>query len=156
MRELLGMPRGVIYARWHDELPVEAPNRPGGGRYLTAAFDYGGYACHFETGVDRIPRFDGHLEVFGDAQVLRVQYDTPYVRNLPIRLIVTEGDAAGRATRSEVHPGWGDAFVQEWRAFYDNVAAGRPAKTSPDDFRQDLVLFQEMMAHIRQPRSVTA
>ncbi|HXF64667.1 MAG TPA: hypothetical protein VNK95_23750, partial [Caldilineaceae bacterium] len=153
MRELLGMPHGVLYARWYDDLPLEAPTKPAdsrpGGRYITAAFDYGGYTCHFETGVDTIPRFDGHLEVFGDDQVLKVQYDTPYVRNLPIRLLITEADRAGRVVRSEVHPGWGDAFVEEWIAFHTNVTEGRTPKTSPADFRQDLELFQTMMAHIR-------
>ena len=149
MRELLGMPRGVIYARWHDDLPVDAPNQPGGGRYITAAFDYGGYTCHFETGVDTIPRFDGHLEVFGDDRVLKVQYDTPYVRNLPIRLLITEADSTGRVVRSEVHPRWGDAFVEEWIAFHTNVTEGRTPKTTPADFRQDLELFLTMMAHIR-------
>lgn len=72
MRELLGTPQGVLYAAQRH-----------GGLYLSAAFDYGTYVCQFETGVDIIPRFDAALEVYGRERVLRVQYDTPYVRNLP-------------------------------------------------------------------------
>ena len=53
MRELIGMPERVIYAAQHH-----------GGRFLTAAFDYGHFTCHFEAGVDRIPHFDAHLEVY--------------------------------------------------------------------------------------------
>lgn len=66
---------------------------------LTAAFDYGDFVCQFETGIDNIARFDGHLEVFAENQVIRVQYDTPYVRNLSIRLTVT-GPMAGAASSS--------------------------------------------------------
>jgi len=138
MRELLGMPQRVLCAAQHQ-----------GGRYLTAAFDYGTYVCQFETGIDNIPRFDAHLEVYGSDRVLRVQYDTPYVRNLPIRLHVTETDGKGRVVERAELPGWGDAFVAEWREFYTNVVERRAPKTPPADFRQDLELFQQMIALMR-------
>jgi predicted dehydrogenase len=135
MRELLGMPKRVLYAAQRQ-----------GGRYLTAAFDYGDYVCQFETGIDSIPRFDAHLEVYGEQRVLRVQYDTPYVRNLPIRLSIAEANGLGGLVERSEHPAWGDAFVAEWRAFHTNVAEGRQSKTSPADFRKDLELFRDMVA----------
>jgi predicted dehydrogenase len=137
MRELLGMPKGVLYAAQRQ-----------GGRYLTAAFDYGEYVCQFETGIDSIPRFDAHLEVYGAQRVLRVQYNTPYVRNLPIRLHLTEANGRGGLVERAEHPAWGDAFVAEWQAFYTSVVEGRPPKTSPADFRQDLELFHAMIARM--------
>ena len=137
MRELLGMPRGVIYAAQRQ-----------GGSYLSAAFDYGTYVCQFETGIDHIPRFDASLEVYGRERVLRVQYDTPFVRNLPVRLWITEANGGGVVERAE-HPAWGDAFVAEWRAFHENIAKRRVPKTSPADFRQDLELFRDMIAMMR-------
>ena len=66
MREMLGMPERVLYASARQE-----------GLYLTAAFDYGDFVCHYETGIDNIARFDAEIEVFGYNQVLSVQYDTP-------------------------------------------------------------------------------
>lgn len=48
-------------------------------------------------------------------------------------------------------PAWGDPFVAEWEAFYDSVQTGRPPKTGPDDFRQDLELFQEMVRLMCEP-----
>ena len=69
MRELLGTPKRVLYAAVRQ-----------GGLYVSAAFDYGDFICNFETGIDNIPRFDAHLEVYGEHKVLRVQYNTPYVR----------------------------------------------------------------------------
>jgi predicted dehydrogenase len=134
MRELLGMPQGVLYAAQRQ-----------GGLYLSAAFDYGGYVCQFETGIDNIPRFDAHLEVYGEERVLRVQYNTPYVRNLPIRLFITEANGSGGVVERAEHPAWGDPFVSEWQAFYDNIMNHREPKTSAADFRKDLELFQQMI-----------
>ncbi|HEX3444164.1 MAG TPA: Gfo/Idh/MocA family oxidoreductase [Chthoniobacterales bacterium] len=133
MRELLGMPSKVLFAAQRSA-----------GVYLTAAFDYGGYVCQFETGIDHIARFDAHLEVYGNEQVIRVQYDTPYVRNSPIRLLVTESSRQGGVTTRTSHPAWGDPFVEEWKAFYNNVTENKVPKTNPTDFGQDLELFAEM------------
>ena len=138
MRELLGAPARVLYAAQRQ-----------GGMYLSAAFDYGAFVCQFETGVDAIARFDAHLEVYGERRVLRVQYDTPYVRSLPVRLYLTEANGRGGVVERAEHPAWGDPFVAEWQAFYTSVTQRRPPKTSPADFRQDLALIGEMITLMR-------
>jgi predicted dehydrogenase len=138
MRELLGRPNKVLYAAQRSV-----------GRYMAAAFDYGPYICHFETGIDNIARFDAHLEVYGSEKVVRIQYDTPYVRNLPIRLFVTENSGRSGVTSLDMHPAWGDPFVAEWNAFYKNVTETRPPKTGPADFVHDLELFAEMTQLMR-------
>lgn len=138
MRELLGRPRRLLYAAQRY-----------GGRYLTAAFDYGDYICHFETGADEIPRFDGSLTVLGADRTVRVEYDTPYVRHLPIRLIVTAANGVGGVSQQVIQPNWGDPFIDEWLAFHTNVLARRPAKTSPADYREDLELYAEMISAMR-------
>jgi len=133
MRELLGMPSKVLFAAQRSA-----------GLYLTATFDYGAYVCQFETGIDHIARFDAHLEVYGDEQVVRVQYDTPYFRNSPIRLLTMETNGQGGVSNRTSHPAWGDPFVEEWKAFYKNVTKNKVPKTNPTDFAQDLELFTEM------------
>ena len=138
MRELLGMPNKVLFAA-----------QRGGGLYLAATFDYGPYICQFETGIDGIPRFDAHLEVYGNEKVVRIQYDTPYVRNLPIRLFITEDNGRGGVTNVVSHPVWGDPFVAEWKTFYENVIENKAPKTGPADFAQDLELFAEMARLMR-------
>lgn len=138
MRELLGMPQGVLYATQRQE-----------GTYLSAAFDYGSFVCHFETGIDRIPRFDACLEVYSSDQVVRVDYDTPYIRNLPIRLCVTRAANTG-VVYSDEHPAWGDAFTIEWETFYNNMVHNRIPKTSPEDFRHDLELIHKMIHMMQQ------
>ena len=134
MREMLGMPQRILYA-----------SQRCGGRYQTAAFDYGDFICQFSTGVDNIPRFDTYLQVYGDDRVIRVDYDTPFVRNLPTTLSVTETTDGMNKRHTATHPGWGDAFTEEWRAFHQNVLSGQQAKSSPQDFRNDLVLFRDMI-----------
>jgi len=138
MRELLGMPKRVISATQR------------GGLYLTATFDYGSFVCQFDTGVDFLARFDANLEVFGNYQVVRVVYDTPYVMNLPIRVMVATPNGEHGVTEQVIHPSWGDAFVNEWVAFYDNVTNRRTPKTSIADYRKDLEIFRDMIALMRQ------
>lgn len=138
MRELLGMPRGVLYAAHRQ-----------GGRYLTAAFDYGDYVCQFDTGVDDVPQIDTTMEVYGATKRLHLRYDSPYVRNMPVRLTVTEANGAGGSVAHVVHPNWEDPFLAEWRAFYANVTERKPPKTPPADARQDLELFAVMIERMR-------
>ncbi len=119
MREILGIPRSVLYAAQYND-----------GINMSAAFDYGDYVCHYETGIDKIARFDASIEVFGTTSTIRVDYATPYVRNLPITLTVTEamGDNVVSTKQSAE---WGDPFVMEWQAFYENVTQHQPPKSSP-------------------------
>jgi predicted dehydrogenase len=135
MRELIGRPQGTLYAAQRS-----------GGRMLTAAFDYGGFVCQFECGVDRIPHFDAYLEVSTASEIIRVDYETPYIRHLPARLTTTRAaDPAGVATTTR-YPTRNDSFVAEWRAFHGNVTQRRRPKTSIEDSRHDLALFRDMVA----------
>jgi predicted dehydrogenase len=134
MRRLLGPPRGVAHAAAHHD-----------GKYVTAVIDYGSFVCHFETGVDEIPRFDAHIEIYGATRVLRVQYDTPYVRNLPVRLTMLDANGEGGLVERRIHPRWGDPFVDEWRSFHASVTQRTPPESSPVDFRRDLELFGAML-----------
>ena len=58
MRELLGMPQGVVSARhWNA------------GKFLTVVFAYDGYCAVLESGVDEQLRFDAHIEVYGLTEI---------------------------------------------------------------------------------------
>lgn len=133
MREILGIPRGVLYAAQRSD-----------GGYISAAFDYGDFVCHYETGIDKIARFDASIEVLGVTSTVRVDYNTPYVRNLPITLTVTEA-AGEHGAHTQQSAAWGDPFVTEWQAFYENVTQHQPPKSSPADSREDLLLFRDLI-----------
>ena len=132
MRELLGMPRAVISASQR-------------GSYVAATLDYGEFVCHFEIGVDEIPRYDTHIEIFGARHVLRLRWDVPYVRNLPTTLSVLEADERGGYSERKVMPEWGDPFVAEWLAFHHSVTTREQPGASAADFGHDLDLFGDMV-----------
>jgi predicted dehydrogenase len=145
MRTLLGRPRSVAYAAARQ-----------GGDYLTASIDYGSFVCQYETGVDEIPRFDAHIEVFGARRVLRVQYDTPYVRNIPVRLMLLDANGRGGVVEQRILPQWGDPFEAEWRAFGASVVERTEPASSPADFREDLELFRDMVELMAADAPVSA
>jgi predicted dehydrogenase len=132
LRELLGLPRGVTAAVQRRD-------------YVAATLDYGGFVCHFEIGVDDIPRYDTEIEVYASRHRLRLRWDVPYVRNLPTTLTVLEADERGGYSERTVMPEWGDPFAAEWRAFHDSVTRREPPRASAADFRHDLDLFGAMV-----------
>ena len=139
LREMLGLPLRVLYA-------AADPT----GRCVTAALDYGDFVCHLEVGVDRLPRYDTTLEVFGAREVVRVTFDTPYVRHLPVTATVTEAtgdgpDARGVAVR-HLHPAWEDQYALEWLAFESHIHQGTLPKTSPADARHDVELILQIQS----------
>jgi len=134
MRELIGLPKAVLHATQRN-----------GGRVLTGTFDYGDFVCQFETGVDQIAHFDAHLEVYTPTEIVRVDYDTPYVRNLPARMTVLKNHGTAGIAEIASYPTRGDSFVVEWRAFHENVTGRKVPKTTIADAREDLELFREMI-----------
>jgi predicted dehydrogenase len=130
MRELLGMPKRVVSAtQWN------------GGGYITATLEFDGFYATFETGVDDQRRFDASIEVFGQTKSLLVKYDTPYIRHLPTTLEVKE--TIGEAYHESVkRPTLKDAYTVELEYFYDMVTKGLTPKTTPEDYKNDLVIFK--------------
>ena len=91
MRELIGFPKRVVSAvQWN------------GGRYINAIFEHDDFRASFETGVDQQRRFDAHLEVFSDTKQIKIQYNTPYIRQLPTTLSIKEtiGEAYRRKSNT--------------------------------------------------------
>jgi predicted dehydrogenase len=143
MRELIGFPKRVVAAsHWH------------GGNFLNVILDFGDFGAMFETGVDEQCRFDAHIEVYGMTSSVRVQYDTPYIRHLPTTMVRTEttGDAY---VETVTRPTFKDPYTHEIEHFYNAVTSGADAKTTPEDFKEDLRLFELIMDALRRDASVS-
>lgn len=138
MRELLGRPQRVLNATQRL-----------GGLCITATFDYGHFVCEFATGVDQIPRFDAFLEVYGEHRITRVDYDTPYIRNIPAQLTIVRAEGKAGLNRSVSYPSRLDSFVVEWKTFFDHVTNGTRPKTTVADSREDIEIFLEIMTHLK-------
>lgn len=131
MRELLGMPKGVVAARQH------------GGETVMVWFDYGHFTALYEAVITDVARFDSGIEVLTQNQRFAINYDTPYIRNLPTRLEITTSGYLHTGTEI-VGPFYEDPFRVELDAFHDCLATGKRPKTDLADSRFDLELFRDV------------
>jgi predicted dehydrogenase len=138
MREMIGMPKAV-----------KAASSWLGGRFKNAIFEFEGFNATFETGTDEQGRFDALIEVFGEHKSLRVNYDSPYLRQLPTTLHISE-TVGDKLEQTVIRPTYKDAYVFELEYFYEVVTKGQLAKTTPEDYLQDLAIFQMMMKAINE------
>ena len=137
MRDLLGTPRGCSYAVQHK------------GETVMAVFDYGHFSALYEAVIDDVSRFDAGIEVLTQRQHFKMNYDTPYIRNLPTRLEITTSSDADTGTEI-IGPVYEDPFRIELGAFHDSIATGRPNRTTLADSLEDLILFRDVARHFRQ------
>ncbi|BGP45500.1 hypothetical protein JCM10450v2_001319 [Rhodotorula kratochvilovae] len=136
MRELLGVPQRCVAAtRAQGEGPP----------FITALFDYGGFTCTYETGIDDVADFDAHIEVIGDGKRVKISYDTPYVKGLPITIQVKERDSQGAYVERLMRPTYKDAYTLELESLHASLTEGKPVKTTPTDAKEDLRIFDMIM-----------
>ncbi len=143
MRELFGSPLGVAAARQHR------------GENVLVMFDYGSFTALYEAVIHDVARFDAGIEVLTMNQHYKINYDTPYVRNLPTRLEVTTSDAHSTGTEI-VGPFYEDAFRVELGAFHHAVTTGEKPKTALSDSLADLELFAEVGRHFLLQQTIPA
>ena len=134
MRELLGPPLKVAAARQHR------------GENVMVFFDYGTFTALYEAVIHEVARFDASIEVLTGNQHFRINYDTPYVRNLPTRLEITTSDDHSTGTEV-VGPFYEDAFRNELNAFHHAIVTGEAPRTTLADSLADLELFAEIGRH---------
>lgn len=134
MREMLGMPKNVLNAHFRQD-----------GRFFTVQFDYGNFICQFETGIDRLARFDAGIEVLLPDMSVNVIYDTPYIRNQPARLEVTRQHTEHGVAKTLSHPTRQDSFVPQWQRFHASITTGALVKTDITDAMDDLRLINLIM-----------
>ncbi|CAH0051708.1 unnamed protein product [Clonostachys solani] len=133
MREALGMPDKVVGTSL-------------GFPFWTAIFQYPGFAVSYESGMDSIPRFDAHLEVYSNNKTVRVQYDTPYVKGLPVTMHIVE-NLDGAYKESTIRKSYEDPYTLELKAFWKLVVEGQPVKTTVADALKDIEIFGMIMKH---------
>ncbi|HEY9012467.1 MAG TPA: Gfo/Idh/MocA family oxidoreductase [Devosia sp.] len=134
MRELFGSPIKIAAARQHR------------GENVLVFFDYGSFTALYEAVIHDVARFDAGIEVLTMNQQFKINYDTPYIRNLPTRLEITTSDL--NSTKTEIiGPFYEDAFRVELNAFHHAVTTGEKPKTILSDSLADLELFAQVGQH---------
>lgn len=115
-----------------------------------AIFDYGHFSALYEAVIDDVSRFDAGIEVLTQRQHFRMNYDTPYIRNLPTHLEITT--SSDSYTGSEVFgPVYEDPFRIELDAFHHSITTGSPNRTTLSDSLEDLLLIKEVARHFVGP-----
>ena len=143
MRDAIGFPESVA--------GVSA-----NGPFYSAIFNYRNktgeaFAVTYESGIDSVPRFDAHLAVYGERKTVSIQYNTPYIKGLPIVVKVDELNEHGEASTREALSSFEDAYSVELQEMYRCFVEGMPIKTTAQDAARDLELFDLMYKqHARQ------
>lgn len=111
---------------------------------FSVLFQYHGFAVSYESGIDNVPRFDAHIEIYGLNKTVRVQYDSPYIKGLPITMHIVE-NVNGALKETTVRKTYEDAYTLEMKELYAVVSEGKPIKTTAADAREDLGIFKMIL-----------
>lgn len=136
MREVIGAPRAVRAARL--QWPI-----------WTALLDYGQFSVVYESGINDVPIFDAHIEIYTQNKIVRVNYDTPYIKGLPTTVTIQEKVEGpnGEASFQErtVRATYEDSYTIELKHWYDCIVTGKRPKTDLADAREDVDLIRMLM-----------
>ncbi|KAL2881983.1 hypothetical protein SGCOL_002722 [Colletotrichum sp. CLE4] len=135
LREMVGMPSRVVGASLG--LPI-----------WNVLFQYEGFPVMYESGIIDVPRFDAHLEIYSREKIVRVDYDTPYVKGLPVTMTIREKIETAKGDgyqETMVRKTYEDPFTLEFLDFYVCATEKTSPKTSAVDAREDLDLIKMIM-----------
>ncbi|KAK1968810.1 oxidoreductase family protein [Colletotrichum sublineola] len=133
MREIVGMPRSVAGA---------VLTFPG---IFSVLFKYDDFPVTYESGFSNVPQFDAHIEVYSPSKIVRVNFDTPYVKGLPVTMTIRELVGKDGFQERTVRKTYQDPYTNEFLEFYDCVVNGKTPKTSTVDARNDIELFKMIL-----------
>ncbi|KAG4289748.1 hypothetical protein FPRO06_04570 [Fusarium proliferatum] len=133
MREILGMPKSVAGA---------VLTLPG---IFSVLFQYDDFPVTYESGLSGVPQFDAHIEVYSANKIVRVNFDSPYVKGLPVIMTIREKIGEGGFQERIIRKTYEDPYTLEMLDLYDCVVGGKVPKTSAADARKDVELFEMIL-----------
>ena len=102
----------------------------------------------YDSGLINVPIFDAHLEVYSKEKIVRLNYDTPYVKGLPVTMTIQEridGNKGDGFQERTVRKTYEDPFTLEFLEFHHCATHRTAPKTSALDAREDLDLIGMIM-----------
>lgn len=73
---------------------------------------------------------------------MHLQYDSPYVKGLPINVKVQELNEHGELQHRSVLSSYEDAYTAELQELYECLVDGKEIKTTAQDALQDIALYE--------------
>jgi myo-inositol 2-dehydrogenase/D-chiro-inositol 1-dehydrogenase len=145
VRMLAGDPERVEFADvWPDatwESVVVEAVCPGGVRF--------GLRWHY---LDRYPGYREEVRVHHDQGSVALTFPSPYLRDAPTVLTVTERDGDGDRVRT--HRSTVEAFEEELLAFHRLVADGTPPAAGIAEGRADILTCQRIVRRLAAGRGI--
>ena len=112
-------------------------------------------------GIDQVPLFDAHIEIYTDEERIKIQYDTyvnlpvgaeltfsPYVKGLPVTITIQSNQDGGLSTQT-LRPTFEDPYTLEFRELYECITSGKEVRTSVEDARRDTELAIEIIKALK-------
>ncbi|OWT40795.1 hypothetical protein C362_01008 [Cryptococcus neoformans Bt1] len=137
MREAIGLPEKVLVASRHGDLL-----RPNWWQVL---FDYGKFNALYEMAVDDVGFFDAHIEVYTGDSRIKITYDSPYIRALPIKMTIHKSLPNGDFSEENVRSTYVDFYNLALLEFYAAITEGKAFPTTVQDGKQDVILTKMIM-----------
>lgn len=134
VRELVGYPKKILSVATCS-----------GGEHMIIVMEYDGFLATYELVNDQsIVEFDAAIELYQGDRKMRLKYETPYIRYMPLTLEVT--DSTAHDTKTTIYgPNYTDPFQTELLTFYDCIKTGKAPKTVLEDAIADFTLFEEII-----------
>lgn len=133
VRELVGLPK-----------EIKAVLTSGNGTHFVSLLQYNGFIGTYEMINDQdVVQFDAAIEVYQGDRLIRIKYDTPYLRYLPSTCEVI--DSTKKDTKTTLYgPDYHDPFKNQLIHLYDCIVNDKQPKSDFNDALQDIVLFEKM------------
>lgn len=133
VRELVGLPK-----------EVKAILTSGNGTHFVSLLQYDGFIGTYEMINDQdVVQFDAAIEVYQGNRLIRIKYDTPYLRYLPSTCEVI--DSTKQDTKTTLYgPDYHDPFKNELIHFYECIVNDKQPKSDFADALLDIMLFEKM------------
>jgi predicted dehydrogenase len=111
----------------------------------SALLQYPNFTVSYESGIHNVGIFDASIEVFGEDKIVKVNFDTPYVKGLPVTMQIRENTPEGGFKETVVRRTYEDPYTLEMKELYSLVVEGTVPKTTAEDARKDLEIFGMIM-----------
>jgi predicted dehydrogenase len=93
-----------------------------------------------------VPIFDNHIEVFSKNKQVKVNWEEPFIKGLPVTMTIREDiDGSGALKETVLRLTYEDPYTLELRELYALAAEGKPVKTTVQDAAEDLKIFQMIL-----------
>jgi predicted dehydrogenase len=112
--------------------------------FWNVLFKYPGYTVAYESGYHNLPLFDAHIEVYGEDKSIRMEWDTPFIRGLPVST-TTRQVVNGGLQETHMRKTYEDPFILELKELYAMVTEDKAVKTSAEDAVKDIHIWQMIM-----------